>query len=120
MVRVDLEGRQVWALLDSGADFSLIREELANSLTGAGDRPVVRRSASPVLGASGEVIDIQGCRQIDFKIQGEKFTCNMAVTRGLIVDIVLGRDFACQYRAVLDDEVGECRIGKLRIPLTSY
>ena len=119
MIRVVLEGRQVWALLDSGADFSLIREELANSLADPGGRLLEQRSASPVLGASGEVIDIRGCRQIEFKIQDETFTCRTAVTRGLIVDLVLGRDFACQYRSVLDDDAGECRIGKLRIPLPS-
>ena len=120
MVRVVLEGRQIWALLDSGADFSLIREELANSLENPDDRLVDQRSASPVLGASGEIIDIQGCRQIEFSVQNETFTCRVAVTRGLIVDLVLGRDFACRYRSVLDDEAGECRIGKLRIPLPSY
>ena len=120
MIRVVLEGRQVWALLDSGADFSLIREELANSLADPDGRLLEQRSASPVLGASGEVIDIRGCRQIEFKIQDETFTCRTAVTRGLIVDLVLGRDFACQYRSVLDDDAGECRIGQLRIPLPSY
>ena len=79
-----------------------------------------QRSPSSVLEASGEVINIQGCRQIEFKIQDETFTCKAAVTRGLIVDLVLGRDFACRYGSVLDDEVGECRIGKLKIPLPSY
>ena len=120
MIKVVLEGREIWALLDSGADFSLIREELASSLAESEDRSMDRRSASPVVGASGEVIDVQGCRQVEFRVQHEKFTCKVAITRGLIVDLVLGRDFACRYRTILDDEAGECRIGKLRIPLPSY
>ena len=52
MIKVVLEGRQSWALLDSGADFSLINEELANSLEEQGDRLIDQRSASSVLGAS--------------------------------------------------------------------
>ena len=103
MIKVVLEGRQIWALLDSGTDFSLINEELANSLEKEGGRLMDQRSASSVLGASGEHIDILGCRQIGFRIQEETFTCKVTVTRGLIVDLVLGRDFVCRYRSVLAD-----------------
>ena len=116
-VEIQVGGRGVWALVDTGADFSMMREGLHDTLGRELTPPT--QSAK---GAGGEPLHIAGTiHKVPISIQGKEFLCdNIAVVRSLVYDFVLGRDFCCRFGTVIDDREGTLRIGGLTVPLPLY
>ena len=73
-------------------------------------------------GAGGEPLHIAGViHEASITIQGKAFVCgSIAVIRGLVYDLVLGRDFCCRFGTIIDDQTGVLLIGGLSIPLPLY
>lgn len=117
MVRINTNGRHLWALIDSGADFSLMKEGVAVGTLNPSTRS---RPAGTAVGAGGEVLNILGTEVLDFSIRDKVFCCRMAVVRGLIYDVILGRDFCCQNGTILDDKQGILYVGDMALPLPTY
>ena len=120
-VRVNFGSLEVWALLDSGADFSMVRDGLQQKLkTELGcEATAPLRSAK---GAGGNpLVIVEVLREVHMSIRGEPFVCpRLAVVTGLVYDVILGRDFCCRYRTIIDDEQGMLRVKGLTIPLPTY
>lgn len=120
-VRVNFGSLEVWALLDSGADFSMVRDGLQQKLkTELGcEATAPLRSAK---GAGGNpLVIVEVLREVHMSIRGEPFVCpRLAVVTGLLYDVILGRDFCCRYRTIIDDEQGMLRVKGLTIPLPTY
>ena len=120
MIRVSIGGQRVWALVDSGADFSLVRAKVARSFVGAGVSAKESGPKGTLVGASGEPLHIIAVADIPMLIEQRQFSVAMAVVEHLIYDVVLGRDFACRYGTVLDDRRGILKLGDMEIPLPTY
>ena len=121
VLKVQLASREVWALLDSGADFTMLRDGLHEGI----QRDLgcqLTSPSQPARGAGGEPLHIVGVlHNVPIQIRGKSFTCsNVAVVSGLVYDIVLGRDFCCRYGTIIDDQRGELRLAGMTIPLPSY
>ena len=71
-------------------------------------------------GAGGEPLIICGQVQVPFSIRKVEFVQSMLVVRGLVYQVVLGRDFCCQYGTVLDDQAGTLRLRNMEIRLPTY
>lgn len=120
-VRVKLGGLEVWALIDSGADFSMIKDGLQHRLkTELGCKSITPSRSAKGAGGNALVI-VEVLCEVPVSIREESFVCpRLAVVSGLIYDVILGRDFCCRHRTVIDDEQGVFRIRGVNIPLPTY
>ena len=121
MIEVGIAGRLCWALVDSGADFSMMSTALYRDIQDGMDatmQPPVRLA----VGVGGERVPIIGeLRDLTLRIQHTHFTCpSVSVVDGLIHDIVLGRDFCCKVGTVLDDQLGTLQIQDVTVTLPTY
>ena len=118
VIRVDVEGYNTWALIDSGADLSMINQDFA--------RKAIHKDAlhsgsfGHVTEAGGGTIKVAGTAQVPFQIRNSQFVQSMAVIPGLVYHIILGRDFCCRHETALDDRTGVFKIGIHEIPLPTY
>ena len=118
VIKIEVEGRIVWALVDSGADTSMIGQEFAQA--------AVPKETShkgyfgTITQAGGQKIQVNTQAEVSFSIQTLQFIQPMLVIPGLIYQVVLGRDFCCQHKTVLDDKTGVFRVSSLEIPLPTY
>ena len=118
MVKIDVDGQETWALIDSGADISMINQDFA--------RKAIHKDAiqcgpfGHVTEAGGGTVSVTGKAHVPFQIRNTQFLQPMAVIPGLVYQVILGRDFCCQHRTTLDDRAGVFRIGKHEIPLPTY
>ena len=120
-VEVLVGNKRFWALVDTGADFSMIRDGLQGRL----HSDLGCRLSSPsqgARGAGGEPLQIKGIlHDVPLLIQDKPFSCDsMAVVGGLIYDVVLGRDFCCRYGTIIDDQQGTLTLDGLTIRLPYY
>ena len=121
MIEVGIAGRLCWALVDSGADFSMINSALYDDfrdVMGVKMQPSERSA----VGVGGERVPILGeLRELTLRVQHKQLACpTMSVVDGLIHDIVLGRDFCCEMGTVLDDRQGTLQIQDMKINLPTY
>ena len=118
VIRVDVERYNTWALIDSGADLSMINQDFA--------RKAIHKDAlhsgsfGHVTEAGGGMIKVAGKAQVSFQIRNSQFVHPMAIIPGLVYQIILGRDFCCRHGTALDDSAGVFKIGKHEIPLPTY
>ncbi|MEL6816872.1 MAG: retropepsin-like aspartic protease, partial [Cyanobacteria bacterium J06598_3] len=121
VVEVQVGNRSVWALVDSGADFTMMRGSLHAEIQRhlGGKLTVPSQTAR---GAGREPLKILGiAHDVTVSIQGREFVCSsVAVVDGLVYDVVLGRDFCCRHGTVIDDREGVLRVQGLAIPLPLY
>ena len=120
-IRVHLGSLEVWALVDSGADFSMVRDGLQQrlkaELTCQATTPT--RSAKGAGGSPLNIVEVL-C-DVPIQVREESIVCpRLAVVSGLVYDMILGRDFCCQNRTIIDDEKGVIRIKGMTIPLPTY
>ena len=121
VVKAQVGDKEVWALVDSGADFTMIRDGLQTDI----QRDLgcqMTRPSRPARGAGGEPLHIVGVlSEIPIRIRDQSFTCaSVAVVSGLVYDVVLGRDFCCRYGTIIDDQQGVLRLAGMSIPLPTY
>ena len=118
MIEVNINGQVAWALVDSGADRSMINDAFAQTLLGKTHRSP--SSVGKITGAGGEPLVVTGEAEVPFRVQAVQFLEPMTLVQGLVYAVVLGRDFCCKHSTVLDDEVGVLRLGKQEIRLPTY
>ena len=119
MIQVTIGSRRVWALVDSGADFSLVKADVARTCAGA-ESERSSGSCGSLVGASGEPLHILAVADVPVLIEGKEFVTSMALVEHLIYDLVLGRDFACRNGTILDDRRGVLQLGDIEIALPTY
>ena len=121
VVKAQVGSREVWALVDSGADFTMLRDGLQEELQREFGCKM-NSPSRPARGAGGEPLHIAGVlNEVPIQIREQAFTCSsVAVVGGLVYDIVLGRDFCCRYGTIIDDQQGILRLAGMSIPLPTY
>ena len=117
-IKIAVHGSITWALVDTGADFTMMQRgfyEGNHVLKNTALKPSVRTA----VGAGGGSLQIAGALEdIPLSINGVVFRCpQMTVVDELVYDVILGRDFSCMHRTVVDDITGTIRIGGMSIPL---
>lgn len=117
-VKVTIHNISTWALVDTGADFTMIRRGFCEG------HPVLknmtlRMTTRAAVGAGGGSLQIAGeLRDLSLGINGVEFRCpTVTVVNNLVYDVILGRDFSCAHRTVVDDDAGVLKIGGMHIPL---
>lgn len=118
IVRVEVEGQGTWALIDSGADTSMISREFADSVIPKA--AVQKGSFGSITQAGGDKIEVTGLAEVALSIQSLEFTQPMMIIPGLIYKIILGRDFCCMHNTILDDKAALFKIKGLHLPLPTY
>ena len=121
MVEVSMAGRICWALIDSGADFSMMSSALYDQVRNNIDATIQPPEKSAV-GVGGETVPILGeVPGLAIAIQHKKLGCpTLSVVDGLVHDLVLGRDFCCRIGTVIDDTNGTIQIQDLKLKLPTY
>ena len=119
-VRVVIHGAPTWALVDTGADFTMMRRGFYEG------NPALRAirlspSARNAIGAGGTSLQVVGeLENLSLCIDGVSFRCPVVtVADDLVYDVILGRDFTCMHRTVIDDDDGSFKIGTMSVPLPS-
>ena len=118
VIKIDVEGHSVWALIDSGADVSMIGSDFAQKVIPKESQQ--KGSFGTITQAGGQKIPVTSRAEVTFQLQTENFIHNMVIIPNLIYQVVLGRDFCCQHETILDDRSGSFRIKNLQIPLPTY
>ena len=117
-VKMTIHGRSTWALVDTGADFSMMRRGFYED-NQALKTTLLKPSVRTAVGAGGGSLQIAGeLEDLPLFINGVVFRCpKMAVVDDLVYDVILGRDFSCAHRTIVDDDAGTFKIGGMNIPL---
>ena len=111
MVAVDVAGRDVRALIDTGADYSVISAETA---TNWGCR--LSNKGIPTLCTAGEEpLSLKGAAWLRFTLAGKRWDHRFLVSERLTHPLILGIDFLRQHGAVLD-----CAAGMLTLQEGKY
>lgn len=120
-VKVKIGSLEAWALIDSGADFSMVKCGLHQRIkVELGCKSTTPSRSAKGAGGSPLVITEVLC-DVPISISGETFGCSrLAAVAGLVYDVILGRDFCCQHRTIIDDEEGIFCIKGLKISLPTY
>lgn len=118
MVKIEVNGIATWALIDSGADKSMISHEFAQ--TAIAKQDIEYGYTGQMSGAGGHRLDMKGKASVAFRIRTLQFVHTMAVVGGLVYQVILGRDFCCQHATVLDDDAAIFKICGQAIPLPTY
>ena len=117
MIKIEIEGHNTWALVDSGADMSMINQDFAGAVIPKTSRP---GSFGHVTEAGGGTIKVSGRAEVPFQIRTSQFVQPMVVIPGLVYQVILGRDFCCQHATILDDKAGVFIVGNHKIDLPTY
>lgn len=118
VVNVTINGHNTLALIDSGADNSLINEAFAEKVLG--QEALMLGAKGRIIGAGGKELHVTGQADVLFQLGSKDFLHQMTMVRDLVYHVVLGRDFCCLHATVLDDDAGVFRIQKQEIPLPTY
>lgn len=103
------------ALIDTGAEVSLISRKMYNSLSFP---PKVNKNQKPYLqAANGESLSVVGRVNLSFKMNGLPLSHNFYVTEGLNRCVILGRDWLRMNGVRIYFDLGCLRIGKTYVKL---
>ena len=91
-VLVDIKGHEVHALLDSGADVSVLRLDMYNKLKTCMQLEL-QKSTEVLRNASGKYLKVIGETVITFHIGSQMLKQKVQVTRDIRVPFLLGTDF---------------------------
>jgi len=107
---------EVIALLDTGAEASVISEELFNSLTEEGLKilhiPVVNCVLSSAFGRSRR---IRKQALIEFQVEGDLYEQVIMVVPQLVTELILGNDFFYDYQVNLDFASGSLGLREMEL-----
>ena len=109
-----IEKQKFRALVDSGAEVSLMHERVYRSLKQA---PKLTNKVINLQSVNGGVLDVKGCAEISFEIKGEKLKHVFYVVGNMNRNLILGRDWMTQNGVRLYFDLGCLRVGKTYAPL---
>ena len=102
VIQININGFPAWALIDSGADQSMVNENFASRAVGR-DK-LHQAHVERMTGAGGVPLTVCGQADISLEIKNTPFSQTILVVRDLVYQVVLGRYFCCRYGTVLDDK----------------
>ncbi|XP_077541155.1 uncharacterized protein LOC144153376 [Haemaphysalis longicornis] len=97
-IYVDIDGRCVNALVDTGADYSILSGRLATILS----KVTTPWTGAQIRTAGGHIVTPIGMCTARIKIHGSTFVASFLVLRECSRDLILGMDFLREYGAVID------------------
>ena len=92
-VLVNINGHQISALYDTGADMCCMSDTLFRKVFPVGKRPKKLNVISTVTSASGNKIACEGVYPIPFEIKNKKFVYDIHVLSNLSGDLIMGINF---------------------------
>lgn len=111
MLKVNLYGSEVSAVVDSGSDICAINEELYLKVKEGKDIPELPVQGVRVIGAIGAKSNlIRSQAMLTVKIQGRRFDVNMMIVRGLCVEMILGVNWLIANCVVVDFTRGSVKV----------
>ena len=102
------------ALVDSGAEVSLIHSRIFASLK---DKPKVFKKKAHLQSVSGQALNIEGCANITIKIGKTEVTQLFYIVKDMNRNVILGKDWLTQNGVRLYFDLGCLRIGKCYVSL---
>lgn len=102
------------ALVDSGAEVSLIHSRIFASLK---DKPKVFKKKAHLQSVSGQALNIEGCANITIKIGKTEVTQLFYIVKDMNKNVILGKDWLTQNGVRLYFDLGCLRIGKCYVSL---
>jgi hypothetical protein len=102
------------ALIDSGAEVSLIHSRIFASLK---DKPKVFKRKAHLQSVSGQALNIEGCANITIKIGKTEVTQLFYIVKDMNRNVILGKDWLTQNGVRLYFDLGCLRIGKCYVSL---
>ena len=112
LIRIDRQN--VRALVDSGAQVSLINRKLYNNLR---YKPRITKEPIILNSVSGEKLHIDGVAHLEFNMKGTKVKHKFFVTPDINRNMILGIDFLTQNGVRLYYDLSAMRVGKEYIPM---
>ena len=106
--------RKYRALLDSGAEVSLIHTRVYNNL---GEKPKLHKQGALLQSVKGDSIDVDGCTWLKYEIGREKQEHEFYVVSEMNRNIILGRDWLKQFAVRMYYDLGCLRVGKSYIKM---
>ena len=106
---IKINNKKYRALLDSGAEVSLIHTRLYNSLK---EKPKLNKQSALLQSVKGDSIDVDGCIQLKYQIGREKQEHEFFVVSEMNRNIILGRDWLKQFGVHMYYDLGCIRVGK--------
>ena len=91
------------ALLDSGAEVSLIHTKVYKSLK---NKPKLKKQTALLQSVKGDSIDVDGCALIEYEIGKEKQEHEFFIVPQMNRNIILGRDWLKQFGVHMYNDLG--------------
>ena len=113
MIFLEFGGLQSCAIVDTGADISIMAEELYNQIpqSNKGSLKGSKFSNGNVVGISGNPLTSLGVAEIKFKIGPTLWNIPFEIVRGISRTALLGSDFLAKSQAQLDFYKRTLRLG---------
>ena len=111
-----IEKQKFRALIDSGAEVSLMHTRVYNALKWA-PKNLKKNVNINLQSVNGGNIGVKGQAQIDFEIKGQKLKHKFLIVENMNRNLILGRDWMVQNGVRLYFDLGCFRIGKTYVPL---
>ena len=102
------------ALLDSGAEVSLIHTKMYKPLK---NKPKLKKKTALLQSVKGDSIDVVGCALIEYEIWKEKQEHEFFIVPQMNRNIILGRDWLKQFGVYMYSDLGCIRVGKCYMKL---
>lgn len=125
MIACSVNGFGVNLLVDTGSRVTLIRESVLQKVTEANEKSpaVANMSHGPLVGITGEEIDIRGCFLMQFALGEHRFdhACYVVADGPAVpVDGILGQDVLSSQRIDLLTTRKVLRVGENEIPIWNW
>ncbi len=113
---IKIQKQKLRALVDSGAQVSLLHESVIKELK---KRTNIKVESTKInlQTANGELMQVLGSTLIDFEIGNMKINHRFIIVKELNRKVILGRDWLTQNGVRLYFDLGSLRIGKSYVPL---
>ena len=111
IVKINFNNNSVWAIVDTGADISIMSEEFFNQLPQNYSKELGPPRLTELKGVTGHSLATLGTSNLQFNIEQTNVTVCFEVVKGITRHILLGSDFLAQTKATLDYENRTMKIG---------
>ena len=97
-----VNGVETSLLLDTGAAFTLLRDDTCARITAKKPQELRPWSVLKLVSAGGVPLSIHGSAHVELQLEGKKFMTNIVVVSPLTSEAILGLDFLQEQQATID------------------